>query len=128
MVRQRNTIVWPENLLVPRAGRAMLQGFALKLGVIVSRLTDGSTANVLEFSGYVIDLTDQWEERTKFIPTTIFPPSSPTYADFSQRELISFSDAIFDEALRIIMRKTTDNRVDLLSFLKPFSRNLWWLQ
>jgi ABC-type amino acid transport substrate-binding protein len=45
----------------------------------------------------------------------------------TRREIADFSNAIFDNALRIVVRKKTDATIDLLSFLKPFTRNLWLL-
>ena len=45
----------------------------------------------------------------------------------SRREIISFSNAIYDNSLRIVIRKDVHADVDLLSFLKPFSTNLWLL-
>ena len=83
----------------------------------------------------------------KFIPDIQLAPSNQTYAglikavangDYDivvgdvtvtaiRRELVGFSNAIFDNSLRIIMRKTPAAELDLLSFLKPFSRNLWCL-
>ena len=43
----------------------------------------------------------------------------------ARREIVAFSSSIFDNSLRIIIRKTSNANVDLLSFLKPFSLNLW---
>ncbi|CAF5069624.1 unnamed protein product, partial [Rotaria sp. Silwood1] len=44
-----------------------------------------------------------------------------------RRELVDFSNAIFDNSMRIMIRKTANINIDLFSFLKPFSRNLWLL-
>ncbi|CAF0825228.1 unnamed protein product [Rotaria sp. Silwood1] len=41
--------------------------------------------------------------------------------------MVSFLNAIPDNSLRIIVRKTPAVSIDLLSSLKPFSRNLWLL-
>ena len=40
----------------------------------------------------------------------------------ARREIVGFSSSIFDNSLRIIIRETSDTDIDLLSYLKPFSR------
>jgi ABC-type amino acid transport substrate-binding protein len=81
----------------------------------------------------------------KFVPQLILAPSDRTYADVIQdvangvydmmvadveitaerRAIVSFSSAIFDNSIRIVMRQTPSAGIDLLSFLKPFTNNLW---
>jgi ABC-type amino acid transport substrate-binding protein len=44
-----------------------------------------------------------------------------------RRQVADFSTAILNNALRIVVRNEPDVSIDLLLFLKPFTRNLWLL-
>jgi ABC-type amino acid transport substrate-binding protein len=44
-----------------------------------------------------------------------------------RREIAGFSNGIFDNSLRIIVRKELADDLDLLSYLKPFSVGLWMM-
>ncbi|CAF2589145.1 unnamed protein product [Rotaria sp. Silwood2] len=97
--------------------------------------------------GYIPDLIKLLQNKIGFIPNITLVPSNQTYSGLIQsvvngdydivigdvtensirRELVTFSYPIFDNSLRIVMRKTPDIIIDLQSFLKSFSRNLWLL-
>ncbi|CAF3849608.1 unnamed protein product, partial [Rotaria sp. Silwood1] len=152
--KQTNVIIWPGNSLVPPTGRAILKGISLRIGVIesmpftiVTNVIDESGQNTTKFTGYVPDLIEMLADKIGFIPNIQLAPSNQTYSGLIQavvngqydivigdvtvtatrRELVGFSNAIFDNSLRIIMRKTPYVNIELLSFFKPFSRNLWLL-
>lgn len=154
MHKQGNVVIWPGISLNPPTGRAVLEGVRLRIGIIesqpftiVTRTLDASGESIIKYTGYIPDLIELLRSRLKFIPDIQLASFNQTYAgliravasgDYDivigdvtvtafRRELVGFSNAIFDNSLRIIMRKTTDVNVDLLSFLKPFSRNLWFL-
>ena len=99
-------------------------------------------------TGYVPDLINLLQSKMEFIPKLILKPSNMTYvqcvskqcqmAEYdmligdvtitaARREIADFSSAISDDALRIMVRKKSDVSVDLLSFLKPFTPQLWLL-
>ena len=82
-----------------------------------------------------------------FIPEIILAPPNQTYTGLvravangvydivvgdvtilsTRREMTGFSSGIFDNSLRIIVRKESMADVDLLSYLKPFSLGLWMM-
>ncbi|CAF5124527.1 unnamed protein product, partial [Rotaria sp. Silwood1] len=96
---------------------------------------------------FVPDLINILQSKMGFIPIMKLVPSNQTYNEFVQgvsngvydiaigdvtvtaarREFVDFSNAIFDNSLRIITRKTTRTSTDLFAFLKTFTRNLWLL-
>ncbi|CAF1234204.1 unnamed protein product [Rotaria sordida] len=149
-----NVIIWPGNSLIPPTGRAILKDVSLRIGVIesipftiVTNVSDEFGQNTTKLTGYVPDLIELLADKIGFIPKIQLVPSNQTYSGLIQavvngyydivigdvtvtairRELVDFSNAIFDNSLRIMMRKTPDVSIELLSFLKPFSRNLWLL-
>ncbi|CAF4387022.1 unnamed protein product, partial [Rotaria sordida] len=132
----------------------LLEGINLRIGVIeavpftiVEKVTNPSGQTTIKDSGYVPDLVELLRNKMKFIPIIELAPSNMSYDKFVQsvstgvydiaigdvtvtsarREYVGFSNAIFDNSLRIIMRTTSTVKIDLFSFLKPFSRNLWLL-
>ncbi|CAF0737688.1 unnamed protein product [Rotaria sordida] len=152
--KQTNVFIWPGNLLEPPTGRAILKGVTLRIGVIesipftiVTNIIDEFGQSTTKLTGYVPDLIAILADKIGFIPNIQLAPSNQTYSGLIQavvngyydivigdititatrRKLVAFSNAIFDNSLRILMRKTPDVTVELLSFLKPFSRNLWLL-
>lgn len=112
---------------------------------MVTYETDGNERITANFTGYVPDLIDLLQQQMKFIPQLILAPSNKTYTEIIQdvangvydmmigdvavtaarREIVSFSAAIFDSSLIIVMRKSPVDGVELLSYLRPFSSNLW---
>ncbi|CAF3902722.1 unnamed protein product [Rotaria sp. Silwood2] len=151
---KENVIIWPGNTLQYPSCQAILEGVNLRIGIIesipftiVEKIMDAYGQSTIQYSGYVLDLINLLQSKTGFIPTIQLAPSNQTYNGLIQavsngvydivigdvivtaarRELVDFSNAIFDNSLRIIVRKTLDINIDLFSFLKPFSRNLWLL-
>ncbi|CAF4151693.1 unnamed protein product [Rotaria sordida] len=139
------------NSLIPPTGRAILKDVPLRIGVIesipftiVTNVIDESRQNTTKLTGYVPDLIELLADKIGFIPKIQLAPSNQTYLGLIQvvvnddydivigdvtviatrRELVDFSNATFNNSLRIIMGKTSDVTIELLSFLKAFSRNL----
>ncbi|CAF1415346.1 unnamed protein product [Adineta ricciae] len=141
-----NVIVWPGNSLIPPTGRVLLDSVTVRIGVIATPVytivNGGSTSNL---TGYAIDLIELLRSQLNFIPDIQLAPDNQTYAGLIQavadgvydmvvgdvtvtaarRELVDFSNSIFDNALQLMVRKTYTSAPDPLSFLKPFSLNLW---
>ncbi|CAF4233587.1 unnamed protein product [Rotaria sp. Silwood2] len=146
---QADVIIWPGNTLVPPTGFAGLEGINLRICIIES-IPFTMQKNIIEQNqtkliGYLPDLIDILQIRMGFIPHFIYPPANQTYDGLVEavansvcdvaigditvtarrREIVDFSTSIFDNAIRIIVRQTATVNVDLLSYLKPFSLNLW---
>ncbi|UJR16726.1 hypothetical protein I4U23_003626 [Adineta vaga] len=112
---------------------------------MVTNVVDASGQNTTKLVGYVPDLIELLRIRMGFIADIRVASSNQSYSSLVQsvvngdydivigdvtvtstrRDIVGFSNAIFDNSLRIIMRRTSDIKVDLFSYLKPFSRNLW---
>ncbi|CAF2960237.1 unnamed protein product [Rotaria sp. Silwood2] len=149
-----NFIIWPGNLLTQPSGQAVLKGVTLRIGIIesvpftiVQSVTDANGQSTIQYSGYIPDLIQLLQNNIGFNSILLLAPSNQTYDELVQsvnknlydivigdvtvtsarRESVGFSNAIFDNSLHIIMRKTPDVKVDLLAFLRPFSRSLWIL-
>ncbi|CAF1228448.1 unnamed protein product [Rotaria sordida] len=151
---KENVIIWPGNSLTQPIGGTLLKGVNLRIGVIesvpftiVEKIKDASGQSTIQYSGYVHDLIKLLQNKMEFIPIIELASPNQTYNGLIQavrngdydivigdvtvtatrRKLVDFSNTIFDNSLRIIIRKTTDVNIDLFSFLKPFSWNLWLL-
>ncbi len=149
-----STIIWPGGTLSVPTGLAKLNGVSLRIGVIssvpytiVSTVTDQFGQTKQTFTGYAPDLINLLQTRMGFIPNIQLAPTNLGYdavvqtvaagiydivvgdvtVTSARREIVDFSNAIYDNSLVIVMRKDFDNNVDLLAFLKPFSHNLWLL-
>ncbi|CAF3640661.1 unnamed protein product [Rotaria sp. Silwood1] len=150
---ETRAIIWPGNSLTPPTGRAQLLGVKLRIGVIesypftiVTSVINEFGQNITKFTGYIPDLIDHLQKKMGFIPN-IELISNQTYASLGKliengmydiivgdvtvtslrREKVGFSQAIFENSLRIIMRETPNTRFDPLAFLKPFTLSLWLL-
>ncbi|CAF5081586.1 unnamed protein product, partial [Rotaria sp. Silwood1] len=137
---KENVIIWPGNTLTPPTGRAILNGVNLRIGLresapftIVQQVIDESGQSTIQYSGFVPDLINILQSKMGFIPIMKLVPSNQTYNEFVQgvsngvydiaigdvtvtaarREFVDFSNAIFDNSLRIITRKTTRTSTDL---------------
>ena len=95
--------------------------------------------------GFIPDLIEILKERTDIIPEIHVALPDQTYdgvirsvADgicdiamgditvtAKRREIVDFSNSIFDNSLRVLIRKATGEHVDLFSYLRPFSTGLW---
>ena len=142
-------IIWPDHTLDVPSGRAILRGIDLRIGVIVAAPFTMVTneKNSTKLSGFVPGLIDLLEANIGFNKIIFVAPSNLTYAEIigmvasgvydiivadvtvtsQRREIVGFSNSIFDNSLRIMMRNTDDLSIDLIAFLRPFSRNVWLL-
>ncbi|CAF1433013.1 unnamed protein product [Adineta ricciae] len=147
-----SVVIWPGNLAVPPSDRGVLEGVVLRIAImesvpftIVTYTVDDFGQNITKFTGYVPDLIDLLQKQMKFVPKLVLVPANRSYAEIiedvandvydmmigdvtitaDRQQIVSFSNSIFDNSLRIIMRQITDDPIDLLLFMKPFSRNLW---
>ena len=148
----KNKIVWTGNSSIPPTDRVILDGVVLRIAVLesppflmVTYEMDTNGENTTKFIGYMPDLITNLQSQMKFIPKLILVPSDRTYADVIQDvangvydmmiadveitserlEMVSFSSAIFDNSVSIVMRQTPLAGIDMLSFLKPFTSYLW---
>ena len=152
--KQANIILWPGKSLTQPTGRATLNGVKLRVGVIevspftmMTNIIDANGQRNRSLVGYVPDLIEILREKMGFIPYIELVSSNKTYSDFvksvangsydiivgdvtitsQRRELVGFSNSIFDNSLRIMMKKTSNVTNDIFAFLKPLSGNLWLL-
>jgi ABC-type amino acid transport substrate-binding protein/ABC-type branched-subunit amino acid transport system substrate-binding protein len=149
-----SVILWPGSSLNPPSGRAVLAGVRLRIGVIEStpfttslNVVDQAGQSSTKLIGYVPDLINLLQRKMGFIPEIMMAPPNQTYSGMvrsvangvydivigdvtitsARRELVGFSNAIFDNSLRIIIRKEPGADVDLLSYFKPFTFGLWMM-
>ena len=149
---QSSTIFWPGNRRSPPSGYAELSGIRLRIGVyqsppltIATKVLDESGREETKFVGYVPELIEHLQNRMKFIPNiTLISPNVSYHgmidavannefdmvaADVTitaaRTNKVAFSSSIFDNSLRIIIRKPSMNDVDLSYGLRPFSFQLW---
>ncbi|CAF4914817.1 unnamed protein product [Rotaria sp. Silwood1] len=149
-----NVIIWPGNSLTQPADRAILRGVSLRIGIMLAvpftlaqNVTDGNGNTTTQYIGYIPDLIQLLTDKIGFNASLILVPSNQTYTQNIQlvnngffdiivgdvtvtaarRETVSFSHAIFDNSLCLMVMKTPDATLDLLGFLKPFSSKLWVL-
>lgn len=147
-------IIWPGNTTRPPDDRVVLENVRLRIALvesppftIVNHATDANGNSVVTFTGYMPELIALLQARMKFIPNLILAPSSKTYAEVIQdvandfydmlvgdvaitavrREIVSFSNSIFDNSVCIVMRQTVPDKIDLLAYMRPFKRDLWLL-
>ena len=146
-----STIIWPGGSCTIPSDRAILSGITLRIGIIASSpfvnieyYKDELGHNATTFIGYVPDLIELLREKMNFIPNiTILHKSfhkkylyavadgeydmiiGDVTVTVERREIVSFSTSIFDDSLRIIIRKPMSVDVDLFSYLRPFSGGLW---
>ncbi|CAF4275447.1 unnamed protein product [Rotaria sp. Silwood2] len=150
----KSYIIWPGNSVTPSVDRATLQGVNLRIGVlaitpftIVQNVTDDNGQITRQYIGYMPDLIQLLTYQIGFNATIILIPSNQTYAEIIQlvnkgiydmivadvtvtalrRQLVGFSNPIFDNSLSLVVKKTSYKSIDLLAFLRPFSRKLWVL-
>ncbi|CAF3075939.1 unnamed protein product [Rotaria sp. Silwood2] len=153
-LQRSNAIVWPGNSLLPPSGRARLSNVSLRIGVtesipftIISKTIDEYGQSKTNLVGYVPDLINLLQTTMGFIPHIILAPPNQTYSGLvdavangvydiavadvtitaARRQKAGFSNSIFDNSLRIIMRKKMINNVDLIAYLGPFSLSLWMM-
>ncbi|CAF1417594.1 unnamed protein product [Rotaria sp. Silwood1] len=149
-----NVIIWSGSSLVPPTGGAKLDGVKLRIGVVhavpftmINTVIDEFGQNTTKLIGYIPDLIDLLQKKMKFIPNIELIPLNRTYASLGQlvedrmydiivgdvtitatrRGKIGFSNSIFDDSLRLIIRKSPDVDIVPFTFMKPFSLRLWLL-
>ncbi|CAF0786310.1 unnamed protein product [Adineta ricciae] len=143
---EANVIRWPGNSLQPPTGQASLEGITLRIGVIEAPVfTIVNDRTTMNLTGYVIDLIELLRTEMNFIADIQLASVNQTYSGLIQavangvydivvgdvtvssgrRKIVDFSNSIFDNSLRLMVRKVYTNAPDPLAFLKPFSFNLW---
>jgi ABC-type amino acid transport substrate-binding protein/ABC-type branched-subunit amino acid transport system substrate-binding protein len=149
---QRNAIVWPGNTLNVPSGYASLKGITLRIAVIESppftmirEVKDQFDKTRKETVGYMPDLIEYLRDRMDFHSDIILLPSNVTYHQLiddlvngiydmivgditvtsARREKVAFSTVIYDNSLRIVLREDSIHNIDFLSYLRPFSLQLW---
>ncbi|CAF3643397.1 unnamed protein product [Rotaria sp. Silwood1] len=100
--------------------------------------------NTNKLIGYIPDLIEILQNKMGFISRITLASSNQTYKGLIQageigfcdliiddvtitvrrRVIVEFSSTIFDNSLRIVIRHTTSNDVNLFSYLRPFSSSL----
>ncbi|CAF0767824.1 unnamed protein product [Adineta ricciae] len=147
-----SVIVWPGNSLTTPTGYASLSGVNLRIAVIetapftmITQSTDASGVTRNKLIGYMPDLIELLRVRMGFIPNItltvnrtfnqvidavardefdIFVAQTTITALRTQK--VGFSDSIFDNSLRVIIRKDLNPNISLFSYLTPFSIKLWF--
>ncbi|UJR20239.1 hypothetical protein I4U23_023370 [Adineta vaga] len=99
----------------------------------------------MKLAGYIPDLIDRLREKMGFIANIIVLPKNTTYNDLpdfvtnntfdmiigditilaARREKVAFSDSIYDNSLRVLVRKKPVQSVHLFGFFKTFPLILW---
>ena len=145
-------VLWPGKSSKVPNDRPRIASVKLRIGVYqaVPFITkeyrlDKHAQNKSTITGYIPDLLDLLQQRMNFVPELIFVAPNITvptllnevasgdYDMFisqvtvtsSRIEKVAFSTSIFDNSLRLIMRKPTPDHVELFSYLRPFSLSLW---
>ncbi|CAF1433810.1 unnamed protein product [Rotaria magnacalcarata] len=153
-IEPTNTIFWPGNSSKIPNDHPMIKGKTLHITVFESIPFTMITDHINEYGyneqkiiGFIPDLIELLEKRMGFHACIHKAPSNQTYSrliegvangDYdtvfgdvrvtaARKESTAFSDAIFDNSLRIITRRTPDINMDFFLLLKPFSRKLWLL-
>lgn len=151
-IQQSNAMVWPGSTTDIPTGIAKLTNVTLRIGVIesipftaVSSITDENGVVTPTLVGYAPDIISLLQARMGFIPNIVVVPLNVSYFGLVQavangvydivvadvtvtsgrREIAGFSTPIFDNSLRIIMRKKQPPSIDFTAYFGPFSINLW---
>ena len=147
-----SVIVWPGNTLTLPTSYSKIVGTIVNIATVESGpfiwptyVADQSGVLQKKYVGYIPDLIDRLSTKMGFIPNITVFPETQSYnglVDFlaqdqfdmvvadltitaKRREKVTFSTPIFDNSLRIIVRKSLDKDMDLLAYLRPFSSKLW---
>ena len=152
LLRSSHDMVWPGRSFIAASDRATIAGIRVRIGIIespafmtVTYVIDEHGQNKSHFVGYIPDLIHLLQARMKFIPVLDLARPEQSYSNLIQavvrgdydfvvsdmtvtsarRSLVTFSTSIFDNSLRLIIRKPKIDQVALLSHLGPFSLRLW---
>ena len=147
-----NAIIWPGSTTDPPDGLPSISGIRLRVAVylvdpftMIKTASDNSETSGTTLIGYIPDLINLLVDQLGFIPEIKIVPGNHTYnslvdgvvngiydiviADVtvtaSRTERVSFSNSIFDNSLRVIIRKRTITKTSLTAFLSPLSVQLW---
>lgn len=146
-----NSIVWPGNSSLIPSGYASVFGVTLRIAItetapfsMVRREIDEFGQVKITYRGYVPDLIEALRIKMGFIPNITLIKNktfneivnlvgnnefdmfvAQTTITAARREIVGFSNSIFDNSLRIITRRPKKAKIDFLSYLKPFSLGLW---
>ena len=146
-----NPIVWPGNSSLNPSGYASVYGVTLRIAItetapftIVGQEIDEHGQVKAKYRGYVPDLIEALRMKMGFIPNITLVKNktfneivnlvgnnafdmfvAQTTITAARREMVGFSNSIFDNSLRIITRRPKKAKIDFLSYLKPFSLGLW---
>ena len=147
-----NAIIWPGSTTDPPDGLPSISGIRLRVAVylvdpftMIKTASDNSETSGTTLIGYIPDLINLLVDQLGFIPEIKIVPGNHTYnslvdgvvngiydiviADVtvtaSRTERVSFSNSIFDNSLRVIIRKQTITKTSLTAFLSPLSVQLW---
>lgn len=147
-----NVILWPGNTLTPPTGIPSISGVRLRVALFLvdpytmtKTVSDNSGTVHAQTVGYMPDLLQFLVENMGFIPEITIVPASQTYnslidavvdnvydvvvADVTvtaaRSERVSFSNSIYDNSLRVIVRQNLIPSATLLAFLSPLSLQLW---
>ncbi|CAF1105003.1 unnamed protein product [Adineta steineri] len=147
-----NAIQWPRDSNIVPLHYALLEGKTLNITVYISppfymekfyNYSNGTYEIVQE--GYIFDLILLLEQRMKFHRNITVAPIHTTYnelvncvenrtydivmADLTKTanrlNQIDFSVSIYDNTMRMIVRKSTGRTTPIMAFLKPFHYSLW---
>ena len=149
-----STIIWPGSILVPPSGTPSAFGVTFRIIVfevppftMKTEVIGHSGTKTTKLVGYLPDLIEHLQKKMGFTPQITMASSNLTYnqlvnavanneydmvvADLiitaARREKVGFSTSIFDTSLRLIIRDESTTRLELLGYLKPFSRSLWFI-
>ncbi|CAF1116476.1 unnamed protein product [Adineta steineri] len=145
---QQNTIIWPGQSLVAPTGYATIAGVILRIAVIeappftmTQQVADTNGIITTKLVGYIPDLLAILQTNMGFIPNITLLPANQSYDGLiddvanhvydmvagdvtilaERREQVSFTDSIYDNSLRIIVRNTASASPDFWFYLRPFS-------
>jgi ABC-type amino acid transport substrate-binding protein len=96
------------------------------------QVTDTFGQTTTKLVGYMLDLIELLQNKMGFIPSITLVVNdvydmfiAQTTITTARREEVAFFSSIFDISLRVIIRKESTVNVDLLSYLRPFSLQIW---
>ncbi|UJR16836.1 hypothetical protein I4U23_003735 [Adineta vaga] len=146
-----SVIIWPGNSLIAPSGYASLQNVHLRLAVtetapftMLTQISNDSGETKNKLIGYIPDLIELLREQLDFVPEInlitnrtfnqiIDLVANDAYDLFlaqttitaARSEKVAFSNSIYDNSLRILIRKELKNDIDLATYLRSFSIQLW---
>ena len=147
-----HNVLWPGVSYTVPTDRTAMTSVKLRIGIIesvpftmIESTVDEHGQKRSHFVGYIPDLIELLRKRMGFLPELVLVSTNTSYTSLivrviggecdvlvgdvtvtsARRELVAFSTSIFDNSVRLIVRKPTSDQVDFFSYLKPFSLSLW---